>query len=149
MVRPASVIKTNKEDSLLVEQFLEMMASERVVSGSTLSAYKRDLLGFLGYCLERKQRLKRVSRNKIEDYLDNLMNEAERAEFELAMQNDKALTKQVAIVQEINHTIGLESKFHDFQQTLNQLNQQHFQTTTIEKVSKTVTSEVQVLTTPF
>ena len=37
MVRPSAIVKTNKEDALLAEQFLEMMASERAVAepGST------------------------------------------------------------------------------------------------------------------
>ncbi len=72
MVRPASVIKTNKEDSMIVEQFLEMMVSERVIASDTIAAYKRDSLAFLGYCLEEKQRLKQIPRASIEKYLASL-----------------------------------------------------------------------------
>jgi integrase/recombinase XerD len=72
MVRPTSIIKTNKEDSLLVEQFLEMMVSERVISADTIAAYRRDLLGFLGYCLTEKVRLVRISRDTIEKYMSSL-----------------------------------------------------------------------------
>lgn len=80
--------------------------------------------------------------NRIEDYLDNLMNEVDKAAFEIAMQNDNALAKQVAIVKEINHTIGLESKFQDFQQTIKQLNQQHFQTKKTTKTTQSPKEEV-------
>lgn len=72
MVRPASVIKTNKEDDLLVEQFLEMMVSERVIAADTIVAYKRDLLGFLGYCLSKKERIKKISCGAIEEFLSSL-----------------------------------------------------------------------------
>lgn len=79
--------------------------------------------------------------NRIEDYLDNLMNEEDKKSFELAIQNDKALAKQVAIVQEINQTIGLEGKFQKFQKTINQLNQQYFQTTTTSEKGRTTPKE--------
>ena len=69
MVRPVSVIKTNKEDSLLAEQFLEMMVSERAVSANTVSAYRRDLLGFLGYCLSEKERITNIASASIEEFI--------------------------------------------------------------------------------
>ncbi|MFK7949598.1 MAG: tol-pal system YbgF family protein [Saprospiraceae bacterium] len=78
--------------------------------------------------------------NRIEDYLDNLMNEEDKKSFEIEMQNNKALANQVAIVQEINHTIGLDGKFQEFQETINILNQKHFQTTTTSKQETVVRS---------
>lgn len=72
MARPLSVIKTNKEDSLLVEQFLEMMIAERSVATDTISAYKRDLQNFLGYCHSEKKNLIRIKRDDIEKFLASL-----------------------------------------------------------------------------
>ncbi len=63
------IVKTNKEDNLLVEQFLEMMVSERASAADTVAAYRRDLLGFLGYCLENKIRITNISREGIESFL--------------------------------------------------------------------------------
>lgn len=84
--------------------------------------------------------------SRIEDYLDNLMNEEERKSFETAMQNDKALKKQVAIIQEINQTIGLEGKFQEFQETINTLNQRHFSTEQTDNTSKKSETVVRQLT---
>lgn len=72
MARPSSVIKTNTEDAFLVEQFLEMMVSERATSNDTVAAYKRDLQNFLGYCLTIKKRLSKINRDDIEKYLVSL-----------------------------------------------------------------------------
>lgn len=72
MVRPSLIVKTNKEDRLLVEQFLEMMVSERAVAADTVAAYNRDLQSFLGYCLTKNERLTRVSHSSIEGFLASL-----------------------------------------------------------------------------
>jgi integrase/recombinase XerD len=72
MVRPLSVIKINKEDGLFVEQFLEMMLSERAVAAATINAYDRDLQSFLGYCLTKSERLLRISRSGIEGFIASL-----------------------------------------------------------------------------
>ncbi len=72
MARPSLAVKTNKQDNLLVEQFLEMMSSERAVAADTIAAYKRDLLGFSGYCLVNKNRVERISRDGIEAFLAEL-----------------------------------------------------------------------------
>lgn len=72
MARPSLAVKTNKQDNLLVEQFLEMMSSERAVAADTIVAYKRDLLGFSGYCLVNKNRVEHISRNGIEAFLAEL-----------------------------------------------------------------------------
>ena len=68
MARPSLAVKINKDDSLLVEQFLEMMSSERASSADTIVAYKRDLRDFLGYCLAGHIRVSRVSRDNIEAF---------------------------------------------------------------------------------
>lgn len=65
--------------------------------------------------------------NRIDDYLDNLMSEEEKKSFEIEMQENKALAKQLAVAKEINQTIGLEGKFQEFQKTIHTLNQRHFQ----------------------
>lgn len=75
MVRPSAVIKTNKEDALLVEQFIEMMTSERSVAKDTIAAYHRDLQGFLGYCFAHKERLCKISSKGIENFLASLHQE--------------------------------------------------------------------------
>lgn len=72
MVRPTSVVKTNREDLLLVEQFIEMMVSERMASAGTVSAYKRDLLGFSGYCSSVGENVCEISRSSIEKYIASL-----------------------------------------------------------------------------
>ncbi len=72
MVRPVAIVKTNKEDEKLVEQFLEMMVAERVVSPDTVAAYKRDLNGFLGYCHENAETIDKISTRRIEDFLSSL-----------------------------------------------------------------------------
>ncbi len=75
MARPISQIKTNKEDILLVEQFLEMMVSERAIAADTIAAYKRDLLGFSGYCCGRKEKIANASRGFIEEFIASLSGE--------------------------------------------------------------------------
>lgn len=75
MARPTSVIKTNKDDLLLVEQFLEMMVSERAIAADTIAAYKRDLLGFSGYCCNGRKRISQVSREFIEGFIASLNEE--------------------------------------------------------------------------
>lgn len=72
MVRPLVIVKTNKEDERLVEQFIEMMVAERVVSPDTVAAYKRDLNGFLGYCHDRGETIAQISTSGIEEYLASL-----------------------------------------------------------------------------
>ncbi|MEK6747384.1 MAG: site-specific tyrosine recombinase XerD [Pseudomonadota bacterium] len=72
MARPTSVVKTNREDFLLVEQFIEMMVSERMASSGTVSAYKRDLLGFSGYCSSVGENVCKISRSSIEKYIASL-----------------------------------------------------------------------------
>lgn len=72
MARPALKVKTHKEDSLFVEQFLEMMVSERISASDTVAAYRRDLLGFLGYCLDEKLRITRISREGVEAFISSL-----------------------------------------------------------------------------
>ncbi len=72
MARPSAIIKTNKEDNLLVEQFIEMMASERGVAQDTVMAYNRDLQGFLGYCCNEKKRLNKIDGKGIEAFLATL-----------------------------------------------------------------------------
>lgn len=72
MVRPSTAIKTNKDDNSLVEQFLEMMMSERGLTENTLNAYRRDLLNFLGYCQTENQRLTRISCAGIEKFFSSL-----------------------------------------------------------------------------
>ncbi|MEZ5691871.1 MAG: site-specific tyrosine recombinase XerD [Rickettsiales bacterium] len=65
-------MKSNREDENLLEQFLEMMVSERAIAGGTLLAYRRDLSDFLRYCLEKKEKILRISSNKIEKFLASL-----------------------------------------------------------------------------
>jgi integrase/recombinase XerD len=62
----------NKEDSLLIEQFLEMMAAERMSSPDTIGAYGRDLLGFGEYCLKIRKRMRNVTRPLIEEFIISL-----------------------------------------------------------------------------
>ena len=72
MARPTSVIRTNKEDDLFVEQFLEMMVAERAIASDTIAAYKRDLLGFSGYCRGRKEIVSQIQRESIEEFIATL-----------------------------------------------------------------------------
>lgn len=53
-----------------IEQFLEMMASERAASANTLSAYRRDLRDASGFF--RKKPLLDASRGDIESYIASL-----------------------------------------------------------------------------
>lgn len=69
MARPANIVKTNKEDIALLEQFLEMLVSERGVASDTVAAYRRDLLGFMGYCHENKLRVLKLTSLDIEGFL--------------------------------------------------------------------------------
>jgi integrase/recombinase XerD len=62
----------NKEDSLFIEQFLEMMAAERMSSPDTIGAYGRDLLGFGEYCLKIRKRMKNITRPLIEEFIISL-----------------------------------------------------------------------------
>ncbi len=46
MVRPVVIVKTNKEDDALVEQFLEMIVAERAVAADTVAATSAIYMGF-------------------------------------------------------------------------------------------------------
>lgn len=72
MVRPVVIVKTNKEDDALVEQFLEMIVAERAVAADTVAAYKRDLHGFSGYCHDIGEHINKISTGSIEEFLASL-----------------------------------------------------------------------------
>lgn len=55
-----------------MEQFLEMMVAERAIAADTIAAYKRDLLGFSGYCCSSKKSIPQISREFIEGFIASL-----------------------------------------------------------------------------
>jgi len=62
----------NSSNNPLVEQFLEMMASERASSANTLAAYSRDLRDAGAHFKSRKKTFLQVTRANIEAYLKTL-----------------------------------------------------------------------------
>ncbi len=66
--RPAG----SHEDRALIEAFLDMMSAERGASANTLSAYRRDLLDFLGFAARRKFTLKSAGPSDLRAHLQSL-----------------------------------------------------------------------------
>jgi integrase/recombinase XerD len=58
-----------RDDAALIESFLDMMAAERGASANTLSAYRRDLLGFSAALARRGSSSKRATRGDVRSYL--------------------------------------------------------------------------------
>jgi integrase/recombinase XerD len=57
------------DDTLVLDQFLEMMAAERGASKNTLDAYRRDLEDFLKVVKQKRLALKTIERKQLESYL--------------------------------------------------------------------------------
>lgn len=69
---PANSGSKPRISSLIIEQFLEMMAAERAASANTLSAYGRDLRDIEAYFANKKKQLTKAARGDIEAYLASL-----------------------------------------------------------------------------
>lgn len=62
----------NQADTLLVEQFIEMMVAERGVAANTVAAYQRDMDDFLAFLKEKRKTLMNTTRPLIEGFMADL-----------------------------------------------------------------------------
>ncbi|MBY0355173.1 MAG: site-specific tyrosine recombinase XerD [Rickettsiales bacterium] len=62
-------------DTTLIEDFLDMLQTERQASANTVAAYRRDLLDYAQMMRTRKTSLAQASRLDIEAYLSRLTND--------------------------------------------------------------------------
>lgn len=60
------------DDTLLLEQFLEMMAAERGAAPNTIAGYRRDLAGFLEFLARRSHHFLSADRKALEAFLASL-----------------------------------------------------------------------------
>lgn len=58
--------------SLLLQQFLEMMAAERAASANTIDAYRRDLTDFLNHCVSKRTSPEKITPAHIEQFMATL-----------------------------------------------------------------------------
>lgn len=72
MQRRSSTPGSPSRDYRFIEQFIEMMVAERGASGSTASAYERDLSDFLAFAERKKTSLPGVTRAQVEAFLAGL-----------------------------------------------------------------------------
>jgi integrase/recombinase XerD len=61
-----------RDDAALIESFLDMMGAERGASANTLSAYRRDLVGFSAALARRSSSARRAARDDVRFYLAGL-----------------------------------------------------------------------------
>ncbi|MBY0406795.1 MAG: site-specific integrase, partial [Rickettsiales bacterium] len=98
--RPASATP----DSLLIEQFLEMMLAERGASANTVAAYERDLFDFLSYLTPKKQHVLTAPRETVEAFL---------AQLSKAKQSPRTVARKLSALRQLYQFLYTEKQRED------------------------------------